>query len=275
MKVFVVLSLVAFAAAAPSVMDNSVSSGDGFLDITTKMFASCADSNDKVTCFALKGVNALNRAARAQNLEVLPGVTFVRDPNAPVARNGKSLTETDVAGDDKLVEASLDAASNFMKTHTLEVKFPKEMTAGFARSIEEGRGKVKKMMGPLALAIGAKLVAMIPIFLGGLVLLATKALVVAKIAFVLAASLAAQKFIGAGGSGFNLLSKFAGAGAGAGTGSVAQGWASTGNQAGWSTGGAATQGWSSGAASAQYPYARSYDAQEIAYNGQAPAATTQ
>lgn len=130
---------------------------------------------------------------------------------------------------------------------------------------------MKKMMGPIALAIGAKLVAMIPIFLGGLVLLATKALIVAKIAFVLAASLAAQKLIGGGGSGFNLLSKFAGAGAG--TGGAAQGWSAGGNQQGWSTGGAATQGWSSGAASSQYPYARSYDAQEIAYSGQAPATT--
>lgn len=156
-----------------------------------------------------------------------------------------------------------------MSSHNLEVKFPQEITSNFARSIEEGRGKMKKMMGPIALAIGAKLVALIPIFLGGLVLLATKALVVAKIAFVLAASLAAQKLIGGGGSGFNLLSKFAGAGnAGA-----AQGWSAGGNQAGWSTGGAATQGWSSGAASAQYPYARSYDAQEIAYNGQVPATT--
>lgn len=117
------------------------------------------------------------------------------------------------------------------------------------------------------MAIGAKLVALIPIFLGGLILLATKALVVAKIAFLLAASLAAQKLIGGGGSGFNLLSKFAGAGQGA------QGWSGAGNQAGWSTGGAAAQGWSSGAASSQYPYARSYDAQEIAYNGQVPATT--
>lgn len=212
------------------------------------------------------------------------------DPNAPTSRNAKSLTESDIVGDNKLMDATLDAASNFMSSHSLEVKFPKELTANFARSIDEGeleqsasgppqvtdlpfspfvtlgRGKMKKMMGPIALAIGAKLVAMIPIFLGGLVLLATKALVVAKIAFVLAASLAAQKLIGGGGSGFNLLSKFAGAGNAGAT----QGWSAGGNQAGWSTGGAATQGWSSGAASSQYPYARSYDAQEAAYAGQAP-----
>lgn len=213
------------------------------------------------------------------------------------------MTENDIVGENreektvKLFDATLEAASTFLSSHNLEVKFPQEITSGFARSIEEGvyyldkaklnsirhllnylislnsfspgRGKMKKMIGPIALAIGAKLVALIPIFLGGLVLLATKALVVAKIAFILAASLAAQKLIGGGGSGFNLLSKFSGAG------NVAQGWSAGGNQAGWSTGGGAgaAQGWSSGAASSQYPYARSYDAQEIAYNGQVPATT--
>lgn len=78
MKVFVILSLVALSAAAPSIMDNQINSADSLFDLTTKMIANCADSNDKVTCLALKGVNAINRAARAQSLELLPGVTFVR-----------------------------------------------------------------------------------------------------------------------------------------------------------------------------------------------------
>lgn len=126
-----------------------------------------------------------------------------------------------------------------------------------------GRGKIKKIAGPLILAVGAKLVALIPLFLGGLVLLATKALVVAKIAFVLAAILGIQK-LGGGGSGFNLLSKVTGGGSGA-----SQGWASPAQT--WSASNTgAQQGWSSGGASS-YPYARSYDAQELAYNGQAAA----
>lgn len=74
-----------------------------------------------------------------------------------------------------------------------------------------GRGKLKKLAGPLVLALGAKVVALLPLFLGGLVLLATKALVVAKVAFVLAAVLAVQKLLGSSGgfsgSGFNLLGK--------------------------------------------------------------------
>lgn len=96
-------------------------------------------------------------------------------------------------------------------------------------------------------------------------LLATKALIVAKIAFVLAAVLGFQKLGGSSGSGFNLLSKFTGGNSGA-----TQGWAAPAQ--GWSSGaaaGGAQQGWSSGSSSS-YPYARSYDAQELAYSAQAP-----
>lgn len=135
--------------------------------------------------------------------------------------------------------------------------------------LTKGRGKIKKIAGPLLLAIGAKLVAIIPLFLGGLVLLATKALIVAKIAFVLAAVLGLQKLGGSGGSGFNLLSKLGGGIGGAGAG-ASQGWANP--SQGWSSGSGATQGWSSGSSNS-YPYARSYDAQDMAYSAQAPTQT--
>lgn len=127
---------------------------------------------------------------------------------------------------------------------------------------------MKKIAGPLILAIGAKIIAMIPLFLGGVVLLATKAVIVAKIAFILAAVLAFQRLGGSGGSGLGLLSRVTGGGSNAN-----QGWANA--APAWSSG-SATQGagWSSGASSS-YPYARSYDAQELAYNGQAPAAAQQ
>lgn len=72
-------------------------------------------------------------------------ILLCSDPNAPVARNAKSLTESDIVGEDreeksvKLFDATLEAASNFMSTHNLEVKFPTEVTSNFARSIEEGK----------------------------------------------------------------------------------------------------------------------------------------
>ena len=73
MEVFVVLSAVLMlVVAVPAV--NSV-------DIPTafhKMIANCLDSNDTVTCLSIKGIMALNRAARSENIEILPGIISIK-----------------------------------------------------------------------------------------------------------------------------------------------------------------------------------------------------
>lgn len=186
---------------------------------------------------------------------------FVYRRDATVsARSAKAISENEIADSlpaessersSRLYDLAMDSLTSFIESHTLEVKFPKDASQEFARAIEEGRGKLKKVAGPLLLAFGAKLVALIPLFLGGLIFLAIKALVVSKIAFVLAAILGLQKF-GSGGGGLGLLGKVA---------NGVQGWSGAG------AGGSG--GWSSGATGlgTQYPYARTYDnAQDLAYN---------
>lgn len=151
-----------------------------------------------------------------------------------------------------LVDMAVQSATEFLGTHNLEVKIPTEATQEIARALDEGRGKLKKMIGPIALAIGVKVFALIPLLLGGLALLTTKAIIVAKVAFFLALLVSGSKLF----SGFG--NKFGGA-LGGGYNSIGY------TQAG--------QGWSSGASSA-YPYARNFgsnsegDAQELAYAGQ-------
>uniref|UniRef100_A0A1B0GMG6 Uncharacterized protein n=1 Tax=Phlebotomus papatasi TaxID=29031 RepID=A0A1B0GMG6_PHLPP len=219
MKILMILgAIVAVAVAAPSVVDNQFEESNT-LSQGARIVANCADSGDVTTCLSVKGIMALNRAARAQKIELLPGVTFNRNPSA-MFRGAKSLSENEITANlpsgvqektGRLFDLTLEAASNFLTSHDLEIKLPAETTKNLARSIEEGRGKLKKLAGPLVLALGAKVVALLPLFLGGLVLLATKALVVAKVAFVLAAVLAVQKLLGSSGgfsgSGFNLLGK--------------------------------------------------------------------
>lgn len=175
------------------------------------------------------------------------------------ARSAKAISENEIIDSlpaetsertSRLFDLAMDSVTNFLDTHSLEVKFPKETSQEVARAIEEGRGKLKKIGGPLLLAVGAKLIALVPLFLGGLVFLAFKALVVSKIAFVLAAILGLQRFGGAGaGGGLGLLGK------------VANG------VQGWSSGSQGSQGWASSPVGSSYPYARNYDnAQDLAYN---------
>uniref|UniRef100_A0A182VS86 Uncharacterized protein n=1 Tax=Anopheles minimus TaxID=112268 RepID=A0A182VS86_9DIPT len=278
MKVFIAIAaLLAVSMAAPAPATEQT----GAFGMMAKYFGSCLESDDMGTCFAVKGITALNRAARAANIELAPGVTFARDPTVPAERTGKAISENEIVSTlpsdseqktDALFDLAIDSAKRLFSARSIQFKLPEETTETIARSLEEGRllkkgKKLKKVLGPLVLALGGKLFALLPLFLGAVALLAVKALLVSKVAFVMAAVLAAQKFLGGGGgSPLNLLSKVAGGSSGG----VVGGGASAG-AGGWSSG-ASAGGWSNtGAASAQYPYARSYDtAQELAYSAQVP-----
>ncbi|XP_023036088.1 uncharacterized protein LOC6650046 [Drosophila willistoni] len=262
MKVFAIACVTILVAscawAAPSIQDNQIESDNTF-GRAARYLGACLDSDDMATCLAVKGITALNRAARSNNIELASGVTFQRDPASPVQRAGKSLSEQDIYaelqqnGEDRngrLVDLAISSVTDFLTTHNLEFKLPSETTQQVARALDEGRGKIKKMIGPIALAIGAKLFAVIPLVLGFLALLTFKAVIVAKIAFFLAILVGGSRLLGGFGN------KFGGSSYG-----------SAYNSNAWSA--PASAGWSSGASSA-YPYARSIDtdAQELAYAGQ-------
>uniref|UniRef100_T1GKE6 Uncharacterized protein n=1 Tax=Megaselia scalaris TaxID=36166 RepID=T1GKE6_MEGSC len=101
-------------------------------------------------------------------------VFFHRDPSTS-SRAGKALSENDIVTSlpeeseertGRLIDMAMQSAVDFFSTHNLNVKVPAETTQEIARSIEEGRGKLKKVAGPLVMAIGAKLITIIPLILG-------------------------------------------------------------------------------------------------------------
>lgn len=78
MKVFVVCTLlIAGAFAAPSIQDNKVDDESTF-SRAARFIGNCLDSDDMTTCLAVKGITALNRAARSNNIEIVSGVSFNR-----------------------------------------------------------------------------------------------------------------------------------------------------------------------------------------------------
>lgn len=264
MKVFVIVSivlLVGCATAAPSSQERSIESESGstFL-LASRFLGPCLEEEDMATCLAVKGITALNRAARSSSIDIISGISFKRDPSNEVARNAKALTENEIyaqlpdKNDEKssrLLDLAMESATDFLGSHNLEVKVPAEATQEVARAFEEGRGKLKKMLGPIAIALGAKLFAVVPLVIGFLALLTFKAVFVAKIAFLLAILVGGSRLLGGIGKGA----------AGIGGYNSSPAWSSSSN-AGWSSG-----------ASAAYPYARglSDEAQDLAYVGQTPA----
>lgn len=78
MKVFIVSTMIlACAFAAPGVIDNRVES-DSSSNKMMQYFSSCFDNDDITSCLAVKGIAALNRAARASNIQIAKGVVLTR-----------------------------------------------------------------------------------------------------------------------------------------------------------------------------------------------------
>lgn len=78
MKVFMIIAaLLANALAAPGAIDNNVES-EGSMSKVMQYFGSCTDSEDLTSCLAIKGITALNRAARASNIKITDGITLAR-----------------------------------------------------------------------------------------------------------------------------------------------------------------------------------------------------
>jgi hypothetical protein len=77
MKVLIISAIIACAMAAPGVMDNKVES-EGSSNKMMQFFGGCFESEDVTECLALKGITALNRAARASNIQIAKGIVLAK-----------------------------------------------------------------------------------------------------------------------------------------------------------------------------------------------------
>ncbi|CAG2055471.1 unnamed protein product [Timema podura] len=245
--------------------------GDASWEMANRLLDECGE-RDMVTCLGVKAVAVLDRAARMTKIKLMDGVTFVKTGDADDNRNGRALmTEAEIQNSidqdpdqktTRLIDLFLEAATSFLQSHVLQFKMPDAATQPLQRALQEtGRGKKKliKTLLPLLLGIGLKLFALIPAGIGLVGIIAAKALIISKLALILAGIIAIQKFFGGGGmSGWN-------SGGGA-----ASGWSSP-STGGWSSGGS-SGGWGT-SGSGSSPVYRSFggaDAHEMAYMAQLP-----
>lgn len=173
-----------------------------------QIYKECADE-DLSSCLKVRLLSVIDRVSRSVQLNIADGVTFVQDDpisEANVASDEppKSLQEIEASlprsledKEDALNAMIFDKVVKFFQSHTLKLKLPN--VEELQRSlVEEGRKKKKNMSGLLAipLLIGGTLV---PLALGALALLAGKALIVSKLALVLASIIGLKKLVSGGG----------------------------------------------------------------------------
>ncbi|XP_015585618.1 uncharacterized protein LOC107263199 isoform X2 [Cephus cinctus] len=197
-------------------LGRSTSSGLlGELRSAYQLYKECS-SSELSSCLKVKLLSAMDRASRSLQLNIAEGVTLLRDKDKEKDKSSArgNVENLDEAITEKQIESSLPRALEdkenalnsmileriigFFESHTLKLKLPN--VEELQRSLTEEGRKKKKMGGLLAipLLIGGTLV---PLALGALALLAGKALIVSKLALVLASIIGLKKLVSGGGDG--------------------------------------------------------------------------
>lgn len=244
---------------APRAGRSDEPSATGNWAMASRIAMECAKDADAVVCLAVKAAAALERAARLDgDVQVLPGLTVTKNAGGGDAaqRDSRSLPTEDelrdrlqhepADGSSKALDMVVNSALRFLQSRTLTFNFPQTNTEELSRAVEEGRGKLKKKMLPILGLLAVKIVAVLPFVLGVIGFFALKALVLGKLALLIAGILAFQKFSGSS----------------AGLGKFTESWGTANQAVPWSA--PAAPGTNGGY------YRRSMEAaaQQMAYNGQ-------
>lgn len=211
MRAFViVLGLVSATLAFPAAEEAQKESSyleDG-LEGAYRFLKDCGDK-EIFLCMKMRALTFVDRALRKPEISILEGVSLVKNENdqeSVRSLGARALSESELDNtlpqneeekDSQVENLLVDRVARFLSSHTLQVKVPDSSISEMRRSLDEARGKKKKlkMLLPLLLLLKLKAAALIPLALGGLALLALKALIVSKLALVLAAIIALQKLL--------------------------------------------------------------------------------
>ncbi|KPJ20264.1 hypothetical protein RR48_04862 [Papilio machaon] len=196
--------------------------GDLGIKYVMRMYEDCQHSN-LIPCLKKKAILFFDRAARMDSIPVVNGIDIVKGSDIempPISENEiDSNLPRGLGSEDETLSAMLwDKIAAFANSRTVQFSLPKMSGEELNRGVEEGRGKMKKMMGMMMMGGVMKLAAMIPLAMAGLFVLAGKALIVSKIALLLAGILAIKKIISQKSSG---------------GGHESHGWSSGGGSGGW------------------------------------------
>ncbi|XP_059050592.1 uncharacterized protein LOC131845539 [Achroia grisella] len=187
-----------------SVLCTMVHSGTSREDLgmryITRLYEDCVHSDGVVPCLKKKAILFFDRAARLEAIPVIDGVDIVKSSETETV----SISENDIDSNlprnlndknEALTDMLWDRIASFANSRTIQLSLPKITGQDLNKGVEEGRGKMKKMMGMMMMGASMKLAAMVPLAIAGLFALAGKALIVSKIALLLSGIIALKKLM--------------------------------------------------------------------------------
>lgn len=182
-----------------------------------RLYEDCQQRNMGVSvCLKKKAIAFFDRIGKIDNLPIVDNLELVKvsaesqqqtqEPQSQSNSSSETIEATlgrtaGASRDDVLNEILLDRVAHLMNGFNLQLRLPKTSAGELKRSIEEGRGKMKKMMNMMMMGMAMKMAAMVPIMMMVLFLLAGKALIISKIALVISMIIGLKKLLSQKNSG--------------------------------------------------------------------------
>ncbi|KAI4495823.1 hypothetical protein M0802_008446 [Mischocyttarus mexicanus] len=168
-----------------------------------RVYEECQQRNLAVSpCLKKKAIFFFDRLGRIDTLPIGDNLELIKVPSTSINESKSLNIDLENLGrnnggskDELLNDILFDRIANLLNGYNVQIHLPKTNSGELKRSIEEGRGKMKKMMGMMMMGMAMKMAAMVPMAMGVLFLLAGKALIISKIALVLSMIIGLKKLL--------------------------------------------------------------------------------
>ncbi|XP_076174498.1 DUF1676 domain-containing protein Osi12 [Ptiloglossa arizonensis] len=197
--VFILLACSAVVQASTTPKDDDSFVDRGFRAMY-RVYEECQHRNMAVSpCLKKKAISFFERLGRMRTMPLSENFELVRvtdeAPKSTTSELEASLGRNAGGKDEILTEILLDRVASLLNNFNVQIRLPKTSPGELKRGMEEGRGKMKKMMGMMMMGMAMKMAALVPLALGVLFLLAGKALIISKIALVLSLIIGLKKLL--------------------------------------------------------------------------------
>lgn len=194
LKVFSCVVLIAFIANASA----ASSSTENAFRAMKKIYNVCEESDELFKCMKLQALKLTDRALKMPSIKITDGLSIIKKEETSELESrsiGKIDFDSEKVSSAQVDEMIVERINKFMDSHQVAVNVPRLLTsAETPRLVEEGRKKMKKMMGPFIAAMALK-GGILTMVYHSIAIVAGKALIIGKIALVISAIIGLKKLV--------------------------------------------------------------------------------
>ncbi|XP_059050469.1 uncharacterized protein LOC131845422 [Achroia grisella] len=186
---FIILVSVAVVWSKPTREDDVVGSVIGVV-------RSCGEE-DVSLCLKERALKYVDNINTARELSIADGISLIGTGSPRSARSFEPLSDEPKARENQVESRLVDGVADFLENHVIQLRMPRSTVDDVKRSLEEGRGKKKKLkqLLPILALLQLKIQSLIPLFLGIIAFAAVKGLFLAKAALLASALVLLKKLL--------------------------------------------------------------------------------